>query len=62
MTTGMTDEQPDAALDARDFYYEGPYLVFTAHYLRARGTCCHSECRHCPYDEEGNPVPGKGER
>jgi nucleoside 2-deoxyribosyltransferase len=24
-------------------------LVFTATYLSARGTCCDSDCRHCPY-------------
>ncbi len=24
-------------------------FVFTAAYLTARGTCCDSNCRHCPY-------------
>ena len=24
-------------------------FVFTAAYLLARGTCCDSDCRHCPY-------------
>jgi hypothetical protein len=24
-------------------------FVFTAAYLAARGTCCDSGCRHCPY-------------
>jgi hypothetical protein len=24
-------------------------FVFTAAYLAARGTCCDSNCRHCPY-------------
>jgi hypothetical protein len=32
-----------------DFYYEGPYLVFTSIYHRKRGYCCNSDCRHCPY-------------
>lgn len=32
-----------------DYYYEGPYLVFTEAYLRRRGYCCNSGCRHCPY-------------
>ncbi|QHS53368.1 DUF5522 domain-containing protein [Edaphobacter sp. 12200R-103] len=36
-------------LEPEDFYYEGPYLVFTAQYLRKRGYCCNSGCRHCPY-------------
>ena len=32
-----------------DFYREGPYLVFTEKFLRKRGYCCESGCRHCPY-------------
>ena len=36
-------------LPDEDFYYEGPYLVFTATYLLKRGYCCNSNCRHCPY-------------
>lgn len=36
-------------LDPEDFYYEGPYLVFTAAYHLKRGYCCESGCRHCPY-------------
>jgi hypothetical protein len=32
-----------------DYYREGPYLVFTAKFLRERGYCCESGCRHCPY-------------
>ena len=37
------------SLTAEDFYYEGPYIVFTATYLLKRGYCCNSNCRHCPY-------------
>jgi hypothetical protein len=36
-------------LQQEDFYYEGPYLVFTAAYHLKRGYCCNSDCRHCPY-------------
>ncbi len=36
-------------LGPEDFYYEGPYLVFTAAYHLKRGYCCNSNCRHCPY-------------
>jgi hypothetical protein len=36
-------------LAPEDFYYEGPYLVFTAAYHLKRGSCCNSGCRHCPY-------------
>lgn len=32
-----------------DYYLENGYHVFTAEYLRKRGFCCHSGCRHCPY-------------
>jgi len=24
-------------------------VVFTSHYLKARGTCCKSACLHCPF-------------
>ena len=37
------------ALTPEHFYMEGPYLVFTAAYHLARGYCCNSNCRHCPY-------------
>ena len=46
------DDTPQAApgdLRPEDFYYEGPYLVFTAVYHLKRGYCCNSSCRHCPY-------------
>ena len=36
-------------LAAEDFYFDGPYLVFTAAYHLKRGYCCNSDCRHCPY-------------
>ncbi len=43
-----TPISPDE-LAPEDFYYEGPYLVFTAAYHTKRGYCCNSDCRHCPY-------------
>lgn len=36
-------------LAPEDFYFEGPYTVFTAAYHLKRGYCCNSDCRHCPY-------------
>jgi hypothetical protein len=42
-------EPLDEELRPEDFYYEGPYLVFTAAYHLRRGYCCNSDCRHCPY-------------
>jgi len=52
-----TDPNPDTAepkLAAPtpgpgDFYYDGPYFVFTEQYHLRRGWCCQSGCRHCPY-------------
>jgi hypothetical protein len=41
-------------LAPEDFYFEGPYLVFTAAYHLKRGSCCGSGCRHCPYKEKEN--------
>jgi hypothetical protein len=44
-----TFEPTKNELGPEDFYYEGPYLVFTAAYHLKRGYCCNSDCRHCPY-------------
>lgn len=60
----MEDKDPEAApapraeLGTEDYYFDGPYMVFTAAYLLKRGTCCGSGCRHCPYrgtDRDCNP-------
>ena len=36
-------------VEGEDYYWEGSYMVFTAHFLQRRGYCCESGCRHCPY-------------
>jgi hypothetical protein len=41
--------------EGEDFYWEGPYMVFTATWHLKRGYCCGSACRHCPYDHENVP-------
>jgi hypothetical protein len=41
-------------VEGEDFYLEGLFMVFTAKYLRARGYCCESGCRHCPWSFRGN--------
>ncbi len=44
--------------EGKDFYYEGEFIVFTEDYLRRRGYCCESGCRHCPYGfRKNNMVP-----
>ena len=47
--TESTAAVTPSELSPEDFYYEGPYLVFTAAYHTKRGYCCNSDCRHCPY-------------
>lgn len=44
-----TDDPSNEELRPEDFYYDGPYLVFTEAYHLRRGYCCNSGCRHCPY-------------
>src|SRR5438128_10674922 len=39
-----------ALVEGEDYYCEGAAIVFTAQYLRRRGYCCESGCRHCPYE------------
>jgi iron complex transport system substrate-binding protein len=35
--------------EGRDYYTESGRMVFTGSYLKRRGYCCGSGCRHCPY-------------
>ena len=39
-------------VEGEDYEMEGPYLVFTAAYLRKRGYCCGNGCRNCPWESE----------
>lgn len=61
----MTDPAAHLAHDAAVAEGRPGYLdpatglfVMTAAYHRARGWCCGSGCRHCPYDHEavGRPA------
>jgi hypothetical protein len=45
-----TPDRTEALVEGEDYYWEGSAMVFTAAYLRRRGFCCESGCRHCPYD------------
>ena len=47
--TPAATSKSQAALEPEDYYFEGPYMVFTAAYHLKRGYCCNSNCRHCPY-------------
>ena len=40
---------PEPLVEGIDYYLEQERWVFTAHFLRKRGHCCESRCRHCPY-------------
>jgi hypothetical protein len=40
---------PPPPVEGIDYYIENGLWVFTEHYLRKRGYCCESGCRHCPY-------------
>jgi len=53
MSSAPIPEQRQAPTpEAHEFYYDGPYIVFTAEYHLRRGWCCQSGCRHCPYGFE----------
>ena len=39
----------DELMEEADYYMENGFMVFTEAYLRKRGFCCRSGCRHCPY-------------
>ena len=36
-------------IEGIDYYLEDGLVVLTAQYLRDRGYCCTSGCRHCPF-------------
>ena len=57
----------DAACAAGEKTYRDPetgFQVVTSAWHMARGTCCGSRCRHCPYDHvnvpEGDSEAGLG--
>ena len=45
-------------VEGEDYYLEGAAMVFTARFLRRRGYCCESGCRHCPFDVARATAPG----
>jgi hypothetical protein len=55
--------QTPRLVDGRDYYIDPNGIhVLTEGYLLARGTCCRSGCRHCPYgfrrdDQDTNDKP-----
>jgi Family of unknown function (DUF5522) len=52
-------EAHDRAVAAGEPGYLDPetgYFVFTAAELAARGACCGSGCRHCPFTGSGGTV------
>ena len=58
----MSAEKPVRELvEGVDYYLESGRWVFTAAYHAARGSCCQSGCRHCPwgYAKPAEPPPGQ---
>jgi hypothetical protein len=58
-TIGKSSEHPappdvsqSPLIEGEDYYFERDLMVFTAGFLRRRGYCCDSGCRHCPYAQE----------
>lgn len=52
-------QRPSPKAVAGDFYFDpaSGLLVFTGQYLRRRGYCCHSGCRHCPWEPQSPTAP-----
>ncbi|MGA9716815.1 MAG: DUF5522 domain-containing protein [Acidobacteriaceae bacterium] len=51
-------QPPARPVQGEDFYWEGPYMVFTEAWHLKRGYCCGSACRHCPFNHENVPNNG----
>lgn len=46
----ISDEaEPRPLREGEDYYLENGLMVLTAAFLKDRGYCCESGCRHCPY-------------
>ena len=47
----MSSNPKKPLVEGEDYYIDpaNGLLVFTAKYLKERGYCCESGCRHCPY-------------
>lgn len=41
-----------------DYYLEKGKIIYTEEYLKRRGVCCGSGCRHCVFE----PIHTKGNR
>jgi hypothetical protein len=52
------EARTDPVPEPGEYYYDGPYIVFTEAYHLRRGWCCQSGCRHCPYGFE-KPAPAE---
>jgi hypothetical protein len=50
-STGSS-EQDNELQEGLDYYLENGLFVFTAAFLRKRGYCCETGCRHCPYQNK----------
>ncbi len=51
----VTAAHDHAVAAGRDWYPDPAtgFMVLTAEFLAARGRCCGSGCRHCPYPPDG---------
>lgn len=52
----------DEAVERGENGYRDPdtgFFVMTEAYLRARGKCCGSGCRHCPYPADQQRAAGR---
>ena len=59
--TSITRLCPESSLvEGEDYYLEGAAMVFTERFLRRRGYCCESGCRHCPFDATPVTIPARG--
>ncbi|MGI8734091.1 MAG: DUF5522 domain-containing protein [Pyrinomonadaceae bacterium] len=48
-TAEAENASPRQLEEGYDYYLENGLMVFTAEFLKRRGYCCESGCRHCPY-------------
>ncbi|MGE0200193.1 MAG: DUF5522 domain-containing protein [Candidatus Melainabacteria bacterium] len=55
-TPAWQAQHDEATAAGKDYYIDADsgMLVMTADYLRKKGPCCQSGCRHCPWGFKKN--------
>ena len=55
----MNKKEEPKFVEGVDYYFENGFMVLTGIFLKKRGYCCGSGCRHCPYAKDAEDIHNK---